>query len=370
MLSEKVLFALNNVSDSFLEETWELLGGAVVSHKPAMRKIIRTVLIAAILTALMAATAYAIVSIHQQRQQELREQFKPAENNLTTYIEYSNPEEASDAITLLSAYNNGDVQTIYVNVEPVGQEEVRSIFMQDQQEDGRLYHLSYQFAIDDGEMNGWAEFLYPLDPQKSYDPDSKTLSMSLSFRPADYPDRDRISIHLCSFDNWQIEDDAGQPVLESMVQKLRRDFGMIEVELIPSDLRMVMFPQPVSFENTETGETGKIIGIEIGPSLINWIAVHPDSGWIYGKLDQENEAQFKNDFARQLSWIRATDDATADAELLFSDGHRVEFPRLDGSTSQPDGTVKLRRSLPNAIDILDVIAVTVNGKTVCFQGNL
>ena len=44
MLSEKVLFALNNTDDSFLEEAWELLSGSVVSQKPAMRKIIRTVL--------------------------------------------------------------------------------------------------------------------------------------------------------------------------------------------------------------------------------------------------------------------------------------------------------------------------------------
>ena len=79
--------------------------------------------------------------------------------------------------------------------------------------------------------------------------------------------------------------------------------------------------------------------------------------------------QFQNDFAHQLSWIRATDDATADAEFLFSDGHRVEFSRLDGNTSQPDGTVKMRRSLPEAIDVLDVIAVTVNGKTISIQDN-
>ena len=241
--------------------------------------------------------------------------------------------------------------------------------MQDQQEDGRLYHLSYQFAIDDGEMNGWAEFLYPFEPERNYDPDSKTLSLSLSFRPTDYPDQDRFSIHLCSFDNWQTEDEAGHPALESMVQEIRRDFGTVEVELIPSDVRKVLFQQPVSFDNTETGETGQIIGIEIGPSLINWIAVHPDSGWIYGKLDRENEVQFQNDFAHQLSWIRATDDATADAEFLFSDGHRVEFSRLDGNTSQPDGTVKMRRSLPDAIDVRDVIAVTVNGKTISIQDN-
>jgi len=369
MLSEKVLFALNNVNDASLEQARDLLDRPVVSRNSATRKIIRTFLIAAVLAALMAATAYAIVSIHQKRQQELREKFMPSENRLTSYVEYSATEETSDAITLLSAYNNGEVQTVYINLEPVEQEEVRTIFMQDRQEDGRLYHLSYQFAIDDGEMNGWAEFLYPLDPERSYDPDSKTLSMSVSFRPADYPDRDRFSIHLCSFDNWQIEDEAGHPVLESMVQELRRDFGTIEVELVPSDVRKVLFQQPVSFDNKETGETGKIIGIEIGPSLINWIAVHPDCGWIYGKLDRENEVQFQNDFARQLSWIRATDDATADAAFLFSDGRRVEFPRLDGNTGQPDGTVKMRRSLPDAIDVRDVIAVTVNGKTLFLQDN-
>ena len=203
MLSEKVLFALNNVNDASLEQARRLLDRSVVSQRQAGRKIIRTFLIAAILAALMAATAYAIVSIHQKRQEELREKYKPAENHLTTYVEYSAPEETSDTITLLSAYNNGEVQTVYMNVKPVEQEEVRSIFMQDQQEDGRLYHLSYQFAIDDGEMNGWAEFLYPFEPERNYDPDSKTLSLSLSFRPTDYPDQDRFSIHLCSFDNWQ-----------------------------------------------------------------------------------------------------------------------------------------------------------------------
>ena len=73
MLSEKVLFALNNVNDASLEQARRLLDRSVVSQRQAGRKIIRTFLIAAILAALMAATAYAIVSIHQKRQQELRE---------------------------------------------------------------------------------------------------------------------------------------------------------------------------------------------------------------------------------------------------------------------------------------------------------
>ena len=70
MLSEKVLFALNTVNDAYLEETRELLDRSAVSQKPAKSRIVRTILIAAVLAALMAATAYAIVSIHQKRQQE------------------------------------------------------------------------------------------------------------------------------------------------------------------------------------------------------------------------------------------------------------------------------------------------------------
>ena len=69
MLSEKVLFALNTVNDAYLEETRELLDRSAVSQKPAKSRIVRTILIAAVLAALMAATAYAIVSIHQKRQQ-------------------------------------------------------------------------------------------------------------------------------------------------------------------------------------------------------------------------------------------------------------------------------------------------------------
>ena len=34
MLSEKVLFALNNVEDSFVEETWELLNSSNPAQRP------------------------------------------------------------------------------------------------------------------------------------------------------------------------------------------------------------------------------------------------------------------------------------------------------------------------------------------------
>lgn len=60
MLSEKVLFALNNVEDSFLEEAKEYLGRPSASPRSRRNKTVRVFLIAAILTALMGASAYAV----------------------------------------------------------------------------------------------------------------------------------------------------------------------------------------------------------------------------------------------------------------------------------------------------------------------
>lgn len=59
MLSESVLFALNNVNDTFLEEARELLGDSAKSRCSGKRRIVRVLLIAAVITALMGATAFA-----------------------------------------------------------------------------------------------------------------------------------------------------------------------------------------------------------------------------------------------------------------------------------------------------------------------
>ena len=133
MLSEKVLFALNNTDDSFLEETRELLGRSAVSQKPAKRRIVRTILIAAVLAALMAATAYAIVSIHQKRQQELRENLKIEENHVAGYQEFeeisrpegtaAEPNEKDASVQLISSFRNGRFADVYFSISPITREE-------------------------------------------------------------------------------------------------------------------------------------------------------------------------------------------------------------------------------------------------------
>ena len=133
MLSEKVIFALNNVEDSFVEETWELLNSSNPAQRPVKSRIIRTFLLAAILLALMAATAYAIVSIHQKRQQELRENLQIEENHVAGYQEFeevSTPEETATeqnekdaSVQLISTFRNGRFADVYFSISPITREE-------------------------------------------------------------------------------------------------------------------------------------------------------------------------------------------------------------------------------------------------------
>ena len=60
MLSEKIIFALNNVDNSFLEEARELLDRPAAMQQGRKKKSVRIILIAAVLAALMGASAYAV----------------------------------------------------------------------------------------------------------------------------------------------------------------------------------------------------------------------------------------------------------------------------------------------------------------------
>ena len=60
MLSEKIIFALNNVDNSFLDEARELLDRPAAMQQGRKKKSVRIILIAAVLAALMGASAYAV----------------------------------------------------------------------------------------------------------------------------------------------------------------------------------------------------------------------------------------------------------------------------------------------------------------------
>ena len=66
------------------------------------KKIFRTILIAAVITALMGITAYAVSSIHAARQQTLRADLKIDENEVSGYTEYAESEPDTAPVSSLA----------------------------------------------------------------------------------------------------------------------------------------------------------------------------------------------------------------------------------------------------------------------------
>ncbi len=106
--SEKAVFAMNDIDDSYLESAREMLGYETGdSVRNAFKKRIITFALVAALILALGTLAYAIgLSIHRQRQEELREHLQIDENQVTDYVEYpvaEDPEKAPvDGVTLLS----------------------------------------------------------------------------------------------------------------------------------------------------------------------------------------------------------------------------------------------------------------------------
>ena len=127
------------------------------------KKFFRTILIAAVITALMGITAYAVSSIHAARQQALRADLKIDENEVSGYTEYAESEPDTAAVSslaetvgaepqiqLISSLQQGDFQAVYFSVSPVPEETARSFFF-----DNMVTEFSYIASNEEIPENCW-----------------------------------------------------------------------------------------------------------------------------------------------------------------------------------------------------------------------
>ena len=132
MLSETIIFALNNVDDSYLEEAEDLLDNPAATQHTINKRTIQVILIAAALALLLAACALGY-NIHQRRQQELRESLKNEENHVAGYQEFEKaptPEKTTvesegktPSVQLISTFRNGRFADVYFSIAPITREE-------------------------------------------------------------------------------------------------------------------------------------------------------------------------------------------------------------------------------------------------------
>jgi hypothetical protein len=311
-------------------------------HGRTGRKIWRTVLIAAVISAFFAVTAFAVgYSIHQRRQQELRELMQIEENKVASYEEYpvETVEENAEGYTvaLLSSAVNDQFVEVYFNLSPAEDyiENFGSISIMCSQGSGwrlcapvpRDRNLEYNREIDTEKLNP-EDFLY--------DSETKTLTMECSFSLNDI--------------------DTDEPFTTVVVRwPEKTELGSFTFNVSDSlETRTCLFSQPVEFSGDGAELSGRVLGIVLHPTGATWL------------VDSENkEALYQGsaDVEAQTLWLNTLDEALS-GTLNMSDGTSFEIYSGE-SSSLEDGIIKCY-TLWNVqtIDIDKVSSISLCGETI------
>ena len=392
------------------------------------KKIFRTILIAAVITALMGITAYAVSSIHAARQQALRADLKIDENEVSGYTEYaeSEPDTASASslpetvgaeprIQLISSLQQGDFQAVYFSVSPVPEETARSFFF-----DNMVTEFSYIASNEEIPENCWytagrneegieKSFAHPIPFTEGHEaehmvemsspsglPDENGVQQNVTFEVVD-PDWYKPLLMEHSYDP-----ETQSLMLMAMIYRQTVDFSRpvyfsvrcLDGPSVWSDMDVPFEEYIASYAPVYLADYGTVQleasdTVFVSPILAEPIRlVNPENSgkleirdirlsancveWkiahddadLIHNLDPESPA-FHEDFEKQLQWIRFQDEILSTAYLTFTDGSTMP---LSGSPSAPyeDGITTLTSSWSGTIDIGSVKSITVMGTVYPF----
>ena len=422
--------ALTGIDDRYLtmvdRKTEEAQTMRQKSIKP--KRIFRTFLIAAVITALMGITAYAVSSIHAARQQALRADLKIDENEVSGYTEYaeSEPDTASVSslaetvgaeprIQLISSLQQGDFQVVYFSVSPVPEETAQSFFF-----DNMVTEFSYIASNEEIPENCWytagrdeegieKSFAHPIPFTEGHEaehmvemsspsglPDENGVQQAVTFEVVD-PDWYKPLLMEHSYDP-----ETQSLMLMAMIYRQTVDFSRpvyfsvrcLDGPSVWSDMDMpieefIASYAPVYLADYGTVQLEASDTVFVSPILAEPIRlVNPENSgkleirdirlsancveWkiahddadLIHNLDPESPA-FHEDFEKQLQWIRFQDEILSTAYLTFTDGSTMP---LSGSPSAPyeDGITTLTSSWSGTIDIGSVKSITVMGTVYPF----
>ena len=304
----------------------------------------RTLLIAAIISAFFAVSAFAIgYSINRQRQQELREQLQIDENHVNEYQEYSLPEETETGVistgneinaALLSSISGIEFDYIYINVYPCE----NTIL-----EGGSSFVVSY----NGGYSWSAADPVYR-DGGLMYDEGSKTLTLRCPHFNSESSEM------ILGFSKGYFTQNMEYPV---EISRFNLDFSQLET-------RTCIFDPPLEFSCEELGKTGYVTGIELSSTGITWLLEHEDAELIYNTdLSALSSDELGQVQSLQGQWARNI-DSFLHGSLHMSDGSAME---VYGGESRiyKDGVLRCISQFPMAtIDIHSVTAITIGDATI------
>ena len=373
---------LDQIDDAYVLEAAETgERRASAKRKGIGRPTRRLAALAAVVALLLAlgVTAYAISSIHQRRQAELKESLGIEENQVESYVEYdTGAEENRLGVTLLSTVADGEFQRVYVNVSPVSREDVSACagtakfaFSVDggntfsyaapymPQEERLKLNESDLVTAYDPDTGGEIQYVDPaavseLMLEHAYDQETQTLTLQCNILRSEMDCTKPVELEV-----WGITMRPGDD--GSVEVSLDRKYGSVSFDPTGLEVRELMLDTPVVFENSETGQCGTIEGLIVYPTELSWLVTHPDAENVYrGDWTEEEKEEY---LPLLQSWAGSLDQTLCGAKLNFTDGTSFDIPVIVRMPYE-DGWAKGVTYWTAAININAIESVEIMGQTV------
>ena len=395
MLSEKIIFALNNVDDLYLEEAEELLDKPIASRHAFNKRTLHVLLIAAVLAALLTACAVGY-SIHQRRQQELRESLKIEENHVAGYQEFEKaptPEETTvesegktPSVQLISTFRNGRFADVYFSISPITREEAWDAIGWEQK--NAIYVIaSNSRELDDAyrkigkgtekDLYGRYPVLPPIQEdeylrthetreellEKYYDADTQSLMLKTAFLLSS----DTIDWNKPVYMNVKIIELASLAMsMDETIEEYWarydpvcvRDYGTVPVTISSTEFLVADFSgKSIVVKAPSTDKVLNVLGVKIYASEVEWQVTHEDVDLIYNLPTDDDEA-FRSGYEQLLEWLAVYDQALDSSALIMEDGTQIKLSPSE-STPYENGVVTLYSQLDSTIDLRKVKAIRI-----------
>lgn len=339
-----------------------------------VRHVSRTLLIAAVIVSLLTVSAIAVgLSIHSRRQEQLRQDMKIEENHVDSYMEFPLPAESaetaeSSGVVLLSAIKDSESETVYVSISPIEEED---LFKEDRFQwtlDGHSF--GSVFPVYDKSGLDYTEPVTDYDGTTFYQPSPEQLRGTIL---ENYDSETKSG--LFKFDLLLENVNVDKP-LDISIYKTRHDIeaqevydievcGTFRLEPIDECCLRLRFLEPPTFENSDTGGKGRVIGADIYATGVTWIIEHDGMADIYTSSDGTPPKLSGDELrALQVSWLTAIESALNGSTVQYTDGESVALPsglvRMDFDGAQLKSPV----STKSTIDLSRISSLTVLGETV------
>lgn len=346
--SMDILDAMEGVDGRKVLLAGEMLGcTAAAKRASGTKRFWRTALLAAVIAAFLGLTAYAVgLSIHQRRQQELRQNLNIEASGTDSYVEYPVPTEegaAAPGVTILSAISDGQEQMVYVNVSPVSEEEVGQFPGGD---------LGFAWYINGTDFSGFAAPALPSDltlsgdaeisravKEYAWDAETRTLTLECWI----WMEKLQEIMETRGVDSVEL----GLAMYRGHEEKLL-DFGAAVFTPTKEETRFFDFGH-ATYHDEELNLDIDMVGLELTPVSAIWKVSYPCAAEYHSP--EANQEDYRD-------WSMLEDKVCMEAVLHFSDGSTFS---TGGALTCPykDGAVNLYTGWGAAINIRDVQRITL-----------